>query len=193
MSPVISVVNRLVRVINRESIMDVLRTVPDPEMPISIVDLGLVENVRVQNSRGDEASVDRTRVEVTMLPTFIGCPALDMISGDVRAKIGALPGVSEVSVNWVFDPPWNVDRITTEGRESLKAHGVTVPPPGGGSHLHVPGHDSPQMVKLHTSAVPCPFCGSTSTYLDSPFGPTRCRTIYYCEKCRNSFEHLKRV
>lgn len=179
--------------INRDAIMDVLRTVPDPEMPISIVDLGLVENVHVRNGRCDEASAARARVEVTMLPTFIGCPALDMIAGDVRAKVGALPGVSEVKVNWVFDPPWSVDRITAEGRESLKAHGVTVPVPGSGSHLHVPGHDSPQTVKLRTSAVPCPFCGSTSTYLDSPFGPTRCRTIYYCEKCRNSFEHLKRV
>jgi ring-1,2-phenylacetyl-CoA epoxidase subunit PaaD len=177
--------------ITRESIMDVLRTIPDPEMPISIVDLGLVEHVRVQSGESDEACNNRTRVEITMLPTFVGCPALDMIAGDVRAKLSAMPGVEGVKVNWVFDPPWNVDRITAEGRESLKAHGVTVPARGG--HLHVPGHDSPQTVKLHTSAVPCPFCGSTSTYLDSPFGPTRCRTIYYCEKCRNSFEHLKRV
>jgi ring-1,2-phenylacetyl-CoA epoxidase subunit PaaD len=175
----------------RDSIMDVLRTIPDPEMPISIVDLGLVHNVGVQNGEGDEASVDGARVEITLLPTFIGCPALDMIAGDVRAKVGTLPGVREVKVNWVFDPPWSVDRISTQGRESLKAHGVTVPQRG--SHLHVAGHDAPQTVQLRTSAVPCPFCGSTSTYLDSPFGPTRCRTIYYCEKCRNSFEHLKRL
>lgn len=179
--------------IDKNSIMDVLRTIPDPEMPISIVDLGLVENVQIENGGRETASGVSARVAITMLPTFVGCPALDMIAGDVRAKVGTLLGVSDVKVNWVFDPPWSVDRITAEGRESLKAHGVTVPPPGSGSHLNVPGHDSPQMVKLHTSAVPCPFCGSTSTYLDSPFGPTRCRTIYYCEKCRNSFEHLKRV
>jgi ring-1,2-phenylacetyl-CoA epoxidase subunit PaaD len=177
--------------ISQQTIMDVLRTIPDPEMPISIVDLGLVENVRVQNGSGEGASVDRTRVEVTMLPTFVGCPALDMIASDVRAKVGALPGVSDVKVSWVFDPPWCVDRITIHGRDSLKAHGVTVPEHG--SHLQVPGHDSPQTVTLRISAVPCPFCGSSSTYLDSAFGPTRCRTIYYCEKCRNSFEHLKRV
>ena len=171
--------------------MDVLCTIPDPEMPISIVDLGLVECVRVESNGCEGASVDRARVDISLLPTFIGCPALDMIAGDVRAKLVALPGVCEVKVNWVFDPPWSVDRITPEGRRSLKAHGVTVPERG--THLQVAGHDSPQTVTLRTSAIPCPFCGSRSTYLDSPFGPTRCRTIYYCEKCRNSFEHLKRV
>ena len=173
---------------DHESILAVLRTIPDPEMPISILDLGLVEAVRVHNGRGDGA-----RVEVDLLPTFVGCPALDMIAGDVRAKLSAMPGVHSVKVNWLFDPPWSVDRITPEGRASLKAHGVTVPAPGGGSHLDVPGHDAPQSVTLHTSAIPCPFCGSRSTYLDSPFGPTRCRMIYYCEACKNSFEHLKKL
>lgn len=179
----------------RESIIDVLRAIPDPEMPISIVDLGLVEAVRVHSAANqrDETSGSGTQVEIDLLPTFIGCPALDMIAGDVRAKISRLPGVAQVKVNWVFDPPWSVDRITPAGRESLREHGVTVPAPGSGGRLSIPAHESQQTVTLRTSAVPCPFCGSNSTYLDSPFGPTRCRTIYYCESCRNSFEHLKRV
>jgi ring-1,2-phenylacetyl-CoA epoxidase subunit PaaD len=116
-----------------------------------------------------------------------------MIAGDVRAKVEKIPGVEHVNVHWLFDPAWSVDRITPAGRESLKEHGVTVPPPGSGGTLHIPAHDSPQTVTLRTSVVPCPFCGSKSTYLDSAFGPTRCRTIYYCESCKNSFEHLKRV
>lgn len=165
--------------------MNVLQGIPDPEMPISIVDLGLIDAVRA----------DDGRVEVVMLPTFIGCPALDMIAGDVKAKVGAIPGVTAVDVQWVFDPPWSVDRITVAGRESLRAHGVTVPEKG--SHLPVAGHtvggNGLNLVKLQTSIVPCPYCGSRSTTLESPFGPTRCRTIYYCEACRNSFEHLKRV
>jgi ring-1,2-phenylacetyl-CoA epoxidase subunit PaaD len=177
--------------IDRDIIMDVLRTIPDPEMPISIVDLGLVEGVHINFNGRDAASDDGSRVEIDLLPTFIGCPALEMIAGDVRAKIGKLPSISQVQVNWIFDPPWSVDRITPAGRESLKEHGVTIP--NRGNHLHVAGHEAPQMVALRTSAVPCPFCGSSSTYLDSPFGPTRCRTIYYCESCKNSFEHLKRV
>lgn len=166
--------------------MSVLRAIPDPEMPISIVDLGLVEAVRVRNGRGEDASI-----EIDLLPTFVGCPALDMIAGDVRAKVRDVAGVHDVTVNWLFDPPWSVDRITPAGRASLKAHGVTVPEHG--SHLNVPGHDALQSVMLRTSAVPCPYCGSRSTQLDSPFGPTRCRMIYYCESCRNSFEHMKKV
>ena len=170
---------------SRDDIFSVLRTIPDPEMPISIVDLGLIENVRAENGS----------VEVVMLPTFIGCPALDMIASDVKAKVGAIAGIVGVDVRWIFDPPWSVDRITPAGRESLRAHGVTVPERG--SRLPVAGHmmgpAGDTLVRLATSAVPCPYCGSRSTTLESPFGPTRCRTIYYCDKCRNSFEHLKRL
>jgi ring-1,2-phenylacetyl-CoA epoxidase subunit PaaD len=169
----------------RDDIFNVLRTIPDPEMPISIVDLGLIEDVRAENGS----------VEVVMLPTFIGCPALDMIADDVKAKVGAIDGIARVDVRWIFDPPWSVDRITPAGRESLRAHGVTVPERGSklpvAGHILGPGGDT--LLKLSTSAVPCPYCGSRSTTLESSFGPTRCRTIYYCEKCRNSFEHLKRV
>lgn len=211
-------------VISRDAILDVLRTIPDPEMPISIVDLGLVEAVRVVHSPSlegggkgvGEAHTESLRaqvqerdatlpptpspkgrgsqiasVEVDLLPTFVGCPALDMIAGDVRAKLRDELELDNVKVNWLFDPKWSVDRITPAGRASLKEHGVTVPEHG--SYLHVPGHDAPQSVTLHTSAVPCPYCGSRSTYLDSPFGPTRCRMIYYCQACKNSFEHMKKV
>jgi ring-1,2-phenylacetyl-CoA epoxidase subunit PaaD len=162
-------------------------------MPISIVDLGLVQDVSIETNGRDETSQDGATVAIDLLPTFVGCPALDMIAGDVRAKISKLPGVERVRVNWIFDPAWSVDRITQSGRESLREHGVTVPATGSGNRLHVAGHEAPQTITLRTSAIPCPFCGSNSTYLDSPFGPTRCRTIYYCESCKNSFEHLKRV
>jgi ring-1,2-phenylacetyl-CoA epoxidase subunit PaaD len=182
--------------------MNVLSTIPDPEMPLSIVELGLVEAVRVNptapnqplssgkgGGRGEWGGGGAS-VEIDLLPTFVGCPALDMIAGDVRTKVGKLPGVGEVKVNWLFDPPWSVDRISQQGRQSLIEHGVTVP--AHGRHLNVPGH-MPGIVTLRTSAVPCPFCGSTSTHLESSFGPTRCRMIYYCNSCRNSFEHMKQV
>jgi ring-1,2-phenylacetyl-CoA epoxidase subunit PaaD len=209
--------------VSREQVFEALRAIPDPEMPISIVDLGLVDDVRIDpplpsgeglgvraenrtSAQGDNGHESARRpspqpsptpsrrgsvVCIELLPTFIGCPALEMIAGDIRAKVAALPGVAEVRVNWIFDPPWSVDRITPAGRDSLREHGVSVPERG--NHLHVPAHEAPQTVALRTSAIPCPFCGSKSTYLDSAFGPTRCRTIYYCQGCRNSFEHLKRV
>ena len=167
-----------------DSIMAVLRTIDDPEMPISIVDLGLIEDVRIEED-GDEASVS-----INVLPTFVGCPALEMIANDITKKVGALEGVGHLDVHFIYDPPWSVDRISDEGRASLKGHGVTVPE--SGSALPVPGHAG-GAVELRTSAINCPFCGSDETKLDSMFGPTRCRMIYYCEACRNSFEHMKRI
>ena len=164
-------------------IMDVLRQIPDPEMPISIVDLGLIENVRQQPTEEGE------RVEIDVLPTFVGCPALRMIEDEIRTKVLAVEGVGEVAVRFLYDPAWSVDRITDAGRESLREHGVTVPERCGNRGAA----PADELVPLRTSAIPCPFCASTSTRLDSPFGPTRCRMIYYCESCRNSFEHLKRL
>jgi ring-1,2-phenylacetyl-CoA epoxidase subunit PaaD len=186
--------------LKRDDILAVLREIPDPEMPISIVDLGLVEDVRVRSNGEPNTTFSHSQesenvVEIDLLPTFIGCPALEMIAGDVRAKVSHVPGVKDVAVKWLFDPPWSVDRITPAGRKALQAHGVTVPERG--SQLPVAGHiigrDGFNLVKLQTSIVPCPFCGSRATHLESAFGPTRCRTIHYCQSCRNSFEHLKRV
>ena len=166
--------------------MDALRDVPDPEMPISIVDLGLVKTITI-SSLGETPR----RIDVELLPTFTGCPALDMIRDLVVKRLREIPGVADAGVTFTFDPPWSVDRITDQGRASLKEHGVTVPPRGAGGHLTRPaGRDT---IPLLTSAVPCPFCASPRTRLDSPFGPTRCRMIFYCDACRNTFEHMKAV
>jgi ring-1,2-phenylacetyl-CoA epoxidase subunit PaaD len=167
----------------RERVWDVLRTIPDPEMPISIVDLGIVEAVEAHEGV----------VQVTVLPTFVGCPALGMIEDDIKSKVGAVEGVDEVGVRFVFDPPWSTDRITEVGRAELAAHGVTVPE--GGGKLEKAGDVSAAgpAIELRVSALACPFCGSSETRLESPFGPTRCRMIYYCDSCRNTFEHMKRV
>jgi ring-1,2-phenylacetyl-CoA epoxidase subunit PaaD len=169
----------------RDAVLELLSEIPDPEMPISIVDLGIVARV----------AIDNATVTVDILPTFVGCPALPMIQNDIIEKLGALPDVKDVRVNFIFDPPWSVDRITDLGRESLREHGVTVPLPGAGAGEGVIQAMLQQVKRVHlrTSAILCPFCGSNRTRLDSAFGPTRCRMIYYCDACRNSFEHLKRV
>ena len=167
--------------VTREAVLDVLRAINDPEMPISIVDLGIVENVQIETAASGLASPpgaqdnSGTSVMIDLLPTFVGCPALHAIEEEVRQRIGALPGVGQVVVHFRFHPPWTVDRITANGREALKKIGVTVPGP------------------TETAAPQCPFCGSSAVQLESPFGPTRCRMIYYCTSCRNSFEHMKSV
>jgi ring-1,2-phenylacetyl-CoA epoxidase subunit PaaD len=173
-------------VVDRNEVIEVLRTIPDPEMPISIVDLGIVGEIRIERADADS----RVAVEIDILPTFVGCPALEMIARSITEKVGGLPGIARTDVRFVYDPPWTVDRISPQGRASLEAHGVTVPESGG--TLPVPGHHG-GAVELRASAIRCPFCGSDRTTIESMFGPTRCRMIYYCNACRNAFEHMKRV
>ena len=167
--------------VTKEAVLQVLHTINDPEMPISIVDLGIVENVEIEASASRDALAPRVagpscaKVIIDLLPTFIGCPALQAIEEEVRRRVGAVPGVAQAVVHFRFDPPWTVDRISPRGREALRQIGVTVP-------------DQQQ-----PAAPSCPFCGSAGVHLESPFGPTRCRMIYYCDSCRNSFEHMKSV
>jgi ring-1,2-phenylacetyl-CoA epoxidase subunit PaaD len=164
--------------VSREAVLDVLRTINDPEMPINIVDLGIVEEMRIEPSaEGEDATA---RIEISILPTFVGCPALPVIEAEIRKKVGALDSVKQVAVQMRFDPPWTVGRISAAGREALRQIGVTVPLASGRQETQPP--------KPH-----CPFCGSSTVTLESSFGPTRCRMIYYCESCRNPFEHLKKL
>ncbi len=145
-------------------------------------------------------------MEIDILPTFVGCPALPFLEREITEKVSRLDGVERVKVRFVFEPPWSVDRITELGRKSLKAIGVTVPdqacrPPqvSGPPEVCRPPQvfrspqARPQQVVQINVPVACPFCDAMQTHVTSPFGPTRCRMIYYCEACRNSFEHMKRV
>lgn len=165
---------------NAHEIETILRTIDDPEMPINIVDLGIVADICC-------AAAD---VEVRITPTFVGCPALDVLRGEIVDRLRAA-GIPEPRVTFVNDPPWSVDRITNAGREALRAHGVTTPSRGA-TQTSGPVRFTPLTVSK-TECVACPYCGSTRTRLESPFGPTRCRTIYYCDDCRNQFEHMKAI
>lgn len=150
--------------VSQNAVLEVLRTIDDPEMPINIVDLGLIGDVRIVESG----------VAIDLLPTFVGCHALPVIEEQVRKQVSALAGVTGVEVRTRFDPPWTVDRITPAGRETLRKVGITVP-------------------ETNNAPIRCPFCGSLKVQQESAFGPTRCKMIYHCEACRNPFEHLKRV
>lgn len=99
-----------------EQVWGALRNVTDPEYPLSIVDLGMVYNVHVQD--------DRVKIDMTF--TAIGCPAIDMIIADVKEAIGKLSGVKKIEVEVVWSPPWTKDKITRHGREILQYYGVGV-------------------------------------------------------------------
>jgi len=151
-----------------------LAEIPDPEIPvISVVDLGVVRDVRVESER----------VHVEFTPTFLGCPALEVMRDAMSARIAQLGAEPEVEV--VLDDSWSTDRITPEGREKLRAAGFAPPAPREAG--------APQLVQLQSKSFKCPYCGSTDTRLDNIFGPTPCRSVRYCESCRQPFEQFKTI
>ncbi len=99
-----------------QTIWKALAEVTDPEMPVSIVDMGLIYDIRL----------DCGGVEVDMTFTAIACPGMDMLLADVREKVSALPGIASVKINVVWNPPWNKGRLTDQGRDILQSFGVAV-------------------------------------------------------------------
>jgi len=139
-----------------------LATVHDPEIPtVSIVDLGVVERVAVLSGV----------IEVELLPTFVGCPALEVIRASVEDALAPL-GLP-VRADFTWRVPWTSDRITPAGRQRLAASGFAPP--------------------AEPEAVRCPYCGSEHVVMDSAFGPTQCRSLFYCRGCRQPFEAFKPV
>jgi len=158
-----------------------LENVTDPEIPVlSVVDLGIIGGVNVTEAR--------VTVEVT--PTFVGCPALDVIRENIRTAVAAALVLrnDEVTVKTVFDPPWTSDRISETGRRKLTAFGLA--PPG---ERHDPYGAATCATNSDLALVLCPHCGGSQTDLESIFGPTLCRSIHYCRDCLQSFEHFKPV
>ena len=158
--------------VTAERVWQALGEIPDPEIPVlSLVDLGVVRDVEVAEER----------VHVEFTPTFLGCPALEVMRDRMEEAVRALGGEPDVEV--VHDDPWSTDRITPEGRRKLREAGFAPPAPreAGG----------PTLVQLRSHAFRCPYCGSTETRLENLFGPTPCRSIRYCTACRQPFEQFK--
>ena len=160
--------------VTEAQVWDALAEIPDPEIPvISLVDLGVVRAVDVEGAR--------VRVEFT--PTFLGCPALEVMRDRMAEAVRDLGGEPEIEV--VQDDSWSTDRITPAGREKLREFGFAPPAPREAS--------APTLVRLQTHAFRCPYCGSTDTRLENIFGPTPCRSIRWCASCRQPFEQFKTI
>ncbi len=160
--------------VTADAVWEALGEVEDPEIPvISIVDLGVVRDVRI----------DGDRVHVEFTPTFLGCPALEVMRDRMAEKIEELGAEAKVEV--VLDDSWSTDRITPEGREKLRLAGFAPPAPREA--------EAPKLVQLQSTAFRCPYCGSTETKLENIFGPTPCRSIRYCSSCRQPFEQFKTI
>jgi ring-1,2-phenylacetyl-CoA epoxidase subunit PaaD len=160
--------------VTAQKVWEALAEVADPEIPvISLVDLGVVR----------EVEVDGGRVRVEFTPTFLGCPAQEVMRAQMAEAVRALGAEAQIDV--VLDDSWSTDRITPEGRRKLEESGFGPP--------HPRGHAGPTLVQLDAQAFSCPYCGSTDTKLENIFGPTPCRSIRYCESCRQPFEQFKTI
>ncbi len=147
------------------AVLAALAEVADPEIPaISIVDLGLVHRVEVGDAPNEA-------IHVRLLPTYVGCPALDAIRNSVVDRLGVL-GLP-VEVEFTYAVPWTTDRLTPSGLSALRRSGIAPP-----SSL---------------ADVRCPYCSSTRVTMDSAFGPTQCRSLFYCRDCRQPFEAFKPI
>ncbi|MEH6941285.1 1,2-phenylacetyl-CoA epoxidase subunit PaaD [Bacillus sp. JJ722] len=156
--------------ITENEVLHILRNVKDPEIDtVSIIDLGMVEAI----------SIRQNSILIKVLPTFLGCPALDFIKSNIIRAVQDVTDCEVVEVEFLTSPPWTSDRITNEGKRGLKKFGISPPP----SQLEADG-------SWH---VDCPYCGSTYVTLENIFGPTACRSILYCKSCKNPFEAMKPV
>ena len=161
-----------VSTLTREAVWEALAEVPDPEIPVvSVVDLGLVHTVEL----------DGELLRVELLPTFVGCPALELIRRSVGDRLAGM--APRVEVEMTFAVPWTSDRITPDGRRKLRQSGFAPPGPSRPLFATIP---------MRPTAA-CPWCGSADTTLENLFGPTLCRTVFWCNRCRQPFEQFKAV
>lgn len=151
-----------------EALRERLRVISDPELPaVSIVDMGLVGEVRVEGSKAF----------VELVPTFAGCPAIALLTRQIEEVIAQAGLEAEVSVS--YTKAWTPDRMTPAAWEGLRKAGFAVP-----------GRLDPDPEAL-LSEVSCPRCGSQAVSLASAFGPTACRAIFRCHACGEAFELFK--
>ena len=139
-----------------------LSDVPDPEIPvISLTDLGIIRDVRWQ---GDT-------LEVTVTPTYSGCPATSIINMDIETALRER-GIEKLNLVRQLSPPWSTDWLTDAGRAKLEAYGIAPPQPAGGPKQ-------------------CPHCHSENLERISQFGSTPCKAQWRCTDCLEPFDYFK--
>jgi ring-1,2-phenylacetyl-CoA epoxidase subunit PaaD len=159
-----------------ETILNLLSEIVDPEIPVlSIVDLGIIHAINIKEDKS---------VEITITPTFVGCPAIDTIKNNIIDTLQT-QGIHDVAVIVDRYIPWSTNKISEKGKLALKTYGIAPPK----SEVIFSEDDLLHMLQH----IECPQCSSTNTEIQSPFGTTLCRTIHYCHTCKQSFEHMKHI
>ena len=170
---------------------------PDPEIPvISLRELGVLQDVQLGT---DDAGSQV--VEITITPTYGGCPAMDQIRDDI---VGALAQAGwKARVTTRLAPAWTTDWISAQGREKLRAYGIAPPHAVGGAR-QVMIQFAPNKIANHANstgtkatkdqqnaAIHCPRCDSANTTETSHFGSTSCKAMYRCLDCMEPFDYFK--
>ena len=154
----------------RQRAWDVAGRVVDPEIPVlTIADLGVLRDV----------TVDEGRIEVTITPTYSGCPAMNMITLEIELALER-EGLRDSIVRTVLAPAWTTGWMSEAGRRKLREYGIA-PPQAGSSRRALFGKDE----------VACPQCGSDDTEVLSEFGSTSCKALWRCRTCREPFDYFK--
>ena len=154
----------------KKRIWQILESIYDPEIPVlSVVDLGIIRDVKV----------DKERIEVTITPTYSGCPAMDMIAMNIRIAM-IKEGFLNIKISHKLSPAWTTDWMSEAGKQKLKSYGIA--PPVGKSF------DENYFEDL---VVECPLCHSQNTKLISQFGSTSCKAHYQCLDCKEPFDYFK--
>lgn len=145
--------------------------VKDPEIPVlSLNDLGVITRIEL---------AENGHVKVNMTPTFAGCPAMDVMKSDVE-EVLRNKGIVHFDVELSFETQWNSNMISERGRKALKDFGLAPPPK----------HDLIVDIDIIAHAK-CPYCDSENTEMKTPFGPALCRSMHYCDNCKQAFEQFK--
>jgi ring-1,2-phenylacetyl-CoA epoxidase subunit PaaD len=156
--------------VSADTVRRIVATVLDPEVPVlTIEDLGILRDVTVN---------DAGHVDVTITPTYSGCPAMDAITQDVTKAL-ADKGFHDVSVRLVLAPAWTTDWMSDAGKRKLLDYGIAPPQPRS---------DTKVMIAL---SLRCPQCGSADTRELSRFGSTACKSLWVCNECKEPFDHFK--
>ncbi len=156
--------------ITAKIIWELMKGINDPEIPVlSIVDLGIVRDINI-NDHG---------IEVFITPTYSGCPAMDVISMNIRMCL-LQNGVEKIKITQQLSPAWTTDWMTNEGKQKLKAYGIA--PPIGKTF---------NKKYLEDLKIECPLCQSSNTKLLSQFGSTSCKAMYQCSNCLEPFDYFK--
>lgn len=154
-----------------ELVWERLALIPDPEIPvISILDLGVVRRLRY----------DGEKLEITITPTYTGCPAMSLFVAEIRAAMHD-QGFDNVEIKTVYSPAWTTDWLSAEAKEKLRHYGIAPPVQDA---VAVDPFAPPPL-------VPCPRCDSENTKLVSQFGATACKSLYSCNSCKEPFEYFK--